>query len=127
MNNRKATEEKPGEGEGAGPEEGAEDIVEGKAGAIHRANTSDEWGESANNGDEASEDDGFATVLRVEGASALEVFGFEDRGEAGEGGAAKGATKRVVNAVASNGRDKEAEKKEADVKRANARESTGGE
>jgi len=115
------------ENHGADPENAAENVVEQIAGIRHTGGAGDRRTKSANDGNEAGEDDGLAAVFFVEIVSAKEMATAEEKGIlAAIYGGAGGATDPVADLVAENRAEHHGKKNPAQRDDAGGGEDTRG-
>lgn len=78
MYQRQLPEIKSGINEYADPQNSADDIIGNEFAIRHRPNTCDKRGKSTDDGDEASDDDGLATIFEVKSVSLIQMFLFQE-------------------------------------------------
>lgn len=121
-------EEKAREREGKDPGGSAGDIIEGEAAIAHFPDASDEGDESADNGNEAGEEDGLSAVFIVEELGFLEVFGIEEPGLAfGKDARTDPITDPIVCGIAEDGGDGEESEAKIEAQRAGGTDGADGE
>ena len=78
-------------------------IVGDKLAVGHGANTSHEGGKGANDGDEASDDDGLSTIFFIKGVGAVKVLFFQESDIAAERARTDAGANPIVHRIAQDG------------------------